>query len=157
MSTQKSAFESEPKYNDVINKLQDYMLNENTIKRSLHYRLNNRFENNTEQTNKIYSKPQMTIVKDKCNTFTPVQKDTLFWCFYILKYGEHNYEMLDNINIVLEKKLKIDYVEKIRKDKQIVKSYKFATLTHLENQLANEDKIDLNTFFTLAATSGVKL
>ena len=157
MSTQKSAFESEPKYNDVINKLQDYMLNENTIKRSLHYRLNNRFENNTEQTNKIYSKPQMTIVKDKCNTFTPVQKDTLFWCFYILKYGEHNYEMLDNINIVLEKKLKIDYVEKIRKDKQIVKSYKFATLTHLENQLANEDKIDLNTFFTLCVIENINV
>jgi hypothetical protein len=91
------------------------------------------------------------------NIFSPKQKDTLFWCFYILKYGEQTYEMLENINIVLEKRLKIDYVEKIRKEKQIVKSYKFATLTHLENQLANEEKIDLNTFFTLCVIENINV
>jgi len=147
--------ESESKYNDVINKLQDYMLNENIIKRSLHSKINNRIENNTVQI-KIYKQPY-AMVKDKCNIFTPTQYDSLFWCFYILKYGENNYEMLDNINIVLEKKLKIDYVEKIRKEKQIVKSYKFATLTHLENQLANEKKIDLNTFFTLCVIENINV
>jgi hypothetical protein len=151
MSSQKSKSESESQYNDVINKLQYYMLNENTLKRSLHCRINN-----TEQTNKISRQP-MSIVKDKCNTITPIQKDTLFWCFYILKFGENNYEMLDNINIVLEKKLKIDYVEKIRKEKQIVKSHKFATLTHLENQLANEEKIDLSTFFTLCVIENINV
>ena len=152
MSSQKSDLESQ--YNDVINKLQYYMLNENTIKRSLHNRINN-FENNKEHT-KI-PRQNFVPIKDKCNTFTPVQKDTLFWCFYILKYGENNYEMLDNINIVLEKTLKIKYVEKIRKEKQIVKSYKFATLTHLENQLANEEKIDLNTFFTLCVIENINV
>ena len=152
MSSQKSDLESQ--YNDVINKLQYYMLNENTIKRSLQYRINN-FENNKEHT-KI-PRQNFVPIKDKCNTFTPVQKDTLFWCFYILKYGENNYEMLDNINIVLEKTLKINYVEKIRKEKQIVKSYKFATLTHLENQLANEEKIDLNTFFTLCVIENINV
>jgi hypothetical protein len=65
--------------------------------------------------------------------------------------------MLENINIVLEKKLKIDYVEKIRKEKQIVKSHKFATLTHLENQLANEEKIDLPTFFTLCVIENINI
>ena len=154
MSTQKTGSESQ--YNDVINKLHDYMLNENTIKRSLARRINNNFENNTEKSNKI-SRQNLVPIKDKCNMFTPTQKDTLFWCFYILKYGENNYEMLDNINIVLEKKLKIDYVEKIRKEKQIVKSHKFATLTHLENQLANEDKIDLNTFFTLCVIENINV
>ena len=152
MSSQKSDLESQ--YNDVINKLQYYMLNENTIKRSLHNRINN-FENNKEHT-KI-PRQNFVPIKDKCNTFTPVQKDTLFWCFYILKYGENNYEMLYNINIVLEKTLKIKYVEKIRKEKQIVKSYKFATLTHLENQLANEEKIDLNTFFTLCVIENINV
>ena len=143
--------ESDSQYNDVINKLQDYMLNENTIKQSLHCRINN-----FEPPNKI-SRQSPFIVKEKSNKFTPIQKDTLFWCFYILKYGENNYEMIDNINIVLEKKLKIDYVEKIRKEKQIVKSYKFATLTHLENQLANEEKIDLNTFFTLCVVENINI
>lgn len=157
MATKSS--DKETRYNDVINKLQDYMLNENIIKKSLHNRIDNYFEKNIEnkeQPNKI-SRQNSVIVKDKCNTFTPTQKDTLFWCFYILKHGETNYEMLDNINIVLEKKLKIDYVEKIRKEKQIVKSYKFSTLTHLENQLANEVRIDLSTFFTLCVIENINV
>ena len=149
MSRQQS--EPESQYNDVINKLQYYMLNENTIKQSLQCRINI-----TEPVNKI-SRQTPLIIKQKCDTFTPIQKDTLFWCFYILKFGENNYEMLGNINIVLEKKLKIEYVEKIRKEKHIVKSYKFATLTHIENKLANEEKIDLNTFLTLCVIENINV
>ena len=140
---------SEIKYNDVINQLQYYMLDEQLIKKSL----DNRLENNLTKHIKIFEKN----IKERMNMFSPKQKDTLFWCFYILKYGEQTYEMLENINIVLEKRLKIDYVEKIRKEKQIVKSYKFATLTHLENQLANEEKIDLNTFFTLCVIENINV
>jgi hypothetical protein len=136
-------------YNDVINQLQYYMLDEKLIKKSL----DNRLENNLTKPIKIFEKN----IKERMNIFSPKQKDTLFWCFYILKYGEQTYEMLENINIVLEKRLKIDYVEKIRKEKQIVKSYKFATLTHLENQLANEEKIDLNTFFTLCVIENINV
>ena len=148
----------EGKYNDVINKLQDYMLNETTIKNSLSNKIDNILENILENNclvkpNKIFEKN----IKERITTFSPKQKDSLFWCFYILKYGEQNYEMLENINIVLEKKLKIDYVEKIRKEKQIVKSHKFATLTHLENQLANEEKIDLPTFFTLCVLENINV
>jgi len=136
-------------YNDVINQLQYYMLDEKLIKKSL----DNRLENNLTKPIKIFEKN----IKERMNIFSPKQKDTLFWCFYILKYGEQTYEMLENINIVIEKRLKIDYVEKIRKEKQIVKSYKFDTLTHLENQLANEEKIDLNTFFTLCVIENINV
>jgi hypothetical protein len=136
-------------YNDVIKQLQYYMLDEKLIKKSL----DNRLENNLTKPIKIFEKN----IKERMNMFSPKQKDTLFWCFYILKYGEQTYEMLENINIVLEKRLKIVYVEKIRKEKQIVKSYKFATLTHLENQLVNEEKIDLNTFFTLCVIENINV
>ena len=144
----------EGKYNDVINKLQDYMLNETTIKNSLSNKIDNILENIClVKPNKIFEKN----IKERITTFSPKQKDSLFWCFYILKYGEQNYEMLENINIVLEKRLKIEYIEKIRKEKQIVKSHKFATLTHLENQLANEEKIDINTFFTLCVVENINV
>ena len=159
-----STYINDKQYNDVINKLQYYMLDENTINRSL-VKSNNTLNNNTNR--KAFDKSNNTsnnksfenkiFVKEGNDIFTPNQKDTLFWCFYILKYGESNYEMLDNINIVLEKKLKIDYVEKIRKEKQIVKTHKFATLTHLENQLANEVKIDVNTFFTLCVIENINV
>lgn len=148
---------SESQYNDVIIRLQDYMLNENTIKSSLINRINSTFENNGDKLNKANRHNNNFSNKEKSTTFVPTQKDTLFWCFYILKYGETNYEMLENINVVFEKKIKIEYVEKIRKEKQIVKSYKFATLTHLENQLANEDKIDLNTFLTLCVLENINV
>ena len=144
------------------------MLDENTINRSLD-KLNNSPNNqyfdklNNQSFDKLNNKSNNKSFENKKNIkedndiFIPNQKDTLFWCFYILKYGESNYEMLDNINIVLEKKLKIDYVEKIRKEKQIVKAHKFATLTHLENQLANEVKIDVNTFFTLCVIENINV
>lgn len=144
----------ENKYNDVINKLHDYMFNENTIKSALNSRIDNILENRcVVKPNKIFEKN----IKERITTFSPKQKDSLFWCFYILKYGEQKYEMLENINIVLEKRLKIEYIEKIRKEKQIVKSHKFATLTHLENQLANEEKIDLPTFFTLCVIENINI
>jgi hypothetical protein len=163
-----STYINDKQYNDVINKLQYYMLDENTINRSLD-KLNNSPNNqyfdklNNQSFDKLNNKSNNKSFENKKNIkedndiFIPNQKDTLFWCFYILKYGESNYEMLDNINIVLEKKLKIDYVEKIRKEKQIVKAHKFATLTHLENQLANEVKIDVNTFFTLCVIENINV
>ena len=149
------AYNSTGKYNDVVNKLQDYMLNDNIIKRSLENRLfeNKLFENSNKKSNKIFEQKPKEII----DTIIPKQKDNLFWCFYILKYGETNYEMLDNINIVLEKKLKIEYIEKIRKEKTIVKAYKFASLLHLENQLANEEKIDFNTFLTLCVVENINV
>jgi hypothetical protein len=146
-----STHNSREKYNDVITKLQDYMLDEKTIQSSLEKRLENDIIKIT--TNKYFEQKS----KERINMFTPKQKDSLFWCFYILKYGEQKYEMLENINIVLEKKLKIEYVEKIRREKQIVKLHKFATLTHLENQLANEERIDLNTFFTLCVIENINV
>lgn len=156
-----STYINNKQYNDVINKLQYYMLYENTINRSLD-KLNNNSNNQSfdksfvKINNKSFENKKF-VKEDNDDIFIPNQKDTLFWCFYILKYGEANYEMLDNINIVLEKKLKIDYVEKIRKEKQIVKAHKFATLTHLENQLANEVKIDVNTFFTLCVIENINV
>ena len=65
--------------------------------------------------------------------------------------------MLEYKNILIEKKHKIEYVEKIRKEKQIVKTYKFATLTHIENNLANENQLDIKTFLTLCAIENLNV
>jgi hypothetical protein len=45
----------------------------------------------------------------------------------------------------------------IRKEKQTVKTYKFATLTHIENNLANDDIIDTKTFLTLCAIENLNV
>jgi hypothetical protein len=138
-------------YNDVINKLQDYMLNNITIERSLEHKIDKQDNPNKQ----IFEYKNKNKDKDKeiPKMFIPNQKDTLFWCLYFLKHEE----IPENINMVIEKKIKIEYIEEIRKNKQVIKLHKFATLTHLENQLANELKIDLKTFFSLCVIENLNV
>ena len=145
-------------YNDVMKKLQDYMLDEVNIKKALEMKMvstNRPGTLNGKDTNKvIYQKEE---VSKKPAIFIPREKDTLFWCFYLMKHGDVKYEMLEHKNILTEKNLKIEYVEKIRKEKQTVKTYKFATLTHIENNLANENQLDIKTFLTLCAIENLNV
>jgi hypothetical protein len=160
-------------YNIVVNKLQDYMLNEDKIETAIKNKIidtkndKNKHNNNIKSTNKFNNKdinlniePNKVLQSnfDKNNAlFFPREKDSLFWCFYIMKNGETNYEMIDFKNLIVEKKIKIEYVEKLRKEKQLLKTYKFATLTHIENQLANEQRIDMNTFLTLCVLENLNV
>ena len=177
-------------YNIVVNKLQDYMLNEDKIENSIKNKIihkrpdNNKYNNNNNSNNnnnekdnvymnkkedKNYEKNYDKIINDDSNKvlqskpekteeiFFPSEKDNLFWCFYIMKNGEASYEMNDFKNLIVEKKIKIEYVEKLRKEKQLLKTYKFATLTHIENQLANEQRIDMNTFLTLCVLENLNI
>lgn len=139
-------------YNHVLQKLQDYILDEPNIQRSL--------ESKSKSFSLVSKKHYHTsplIAKPKNSVFFPQEKDSLFWCFYIMKNGDTNYEMLEHKNIITDKKLKIEYVEKIRKEKQVVKTYKFATLTHIENNLSNDNIIDTKTFLTLCAIENINV
>jgi len=141
-------------YNHVFNNLQDYMLDEQNIKKSLEIKMQSEihsFKSKNDNENRYKD------VKPKNNIFIPREKDSLFWCFYIMKHGDAKYEVLEHKNILTEKKHKIEYVEKIRKEKQIVKTYKFATLTHIENNLANENQLDIKTFLTLCAIENLNI
>ena len=136
-------------YNDVMKKIQDYMLDEANIKKALEMKFgstNNKPLNGKDSNKVNYQKEEAS---KKPSLFVPREKDTLFWCFYLMKYGDVKYEMLEHKNILTEKNLKIEYVEKIRNEKQTVKTYKFATLTHIENNLANENQLDVKTFLSL--------
>lgn len=143
---------------NVITSLQDYMLNEKNISNYLKETFEPIKKNN--KNNKNESKIFEQNCKEKNiqnNFFIPTQKDSLFWCFYIMKNGEVKYELLGQITLICEKNLKIEYVEKIRKEKQVIKPYKFSSLTKIENQLANENKIDLPTLLTLCVIENVNI
>lgn len=138
-------------YNVVLEKLQNYMINEKN------------FTNN--ENSKGASVPASASLVSVASLakpfvpefFIPKQKDTLFWSFYIMKNGLDKYKELDYINIVVEKQLKIEYIEKLRKEKQLIKTYKYASMTHIENQLLNEQKIDIKTFFTLCVLENLNI
>ena len=151
---------NEPNYNDVLKNLQDYMLDDSLVKRMIESTndINNSSINNSNSSkNNILEKPN--ILKKEKEYFIPKQKDTLFWCFYIMKNGIDKYEELNEtgISIVTEKQLKIGFVEKLRKEKQLIKIYKFASNTHIENQLVNENKIDISTFLTLCVLENLNI
>jgi hypothetical protein len=140
-------------YNDVLKNLQDYILNDSLVKRVIYS--SNDSNNNLNSNSNILEKTN--IVKKEY--FIPKQKDTLFWCFYIMKNGIDQYEELNEtgISVVTEKQLKIGFVEKLRKEKQLIKIYKFASNTHIENQLVNENKIDIVTFLTLCVLENLNI
>ena len=140
-------------YNDVLNELQDYMLDEVNMQKSLRMKLVNDKSNIKKQDdNKIkkQDKKQDTI-------FIPNEQDSLFWCYFIIKNGEINYETTNNKNVLLTKQLKIDLVSVIRKNKDIIKMYKFDTITNIESNLANDNNINVKTFLTLCAINNINI
>ena len=139
-------------YNHVLKILQDYTLNETNIRKSLEMKYK---ENRLVQRNESHIK--QNVLKPHNMVFIPKEKDSLFWCFYIIKNGDISYEMLEHKNIIIEKKMKIEYVEKIRKEKQIIKTYKFTTLTHIENNLAYDNIIDTKSFLSLCVIENLNV
>jgi len=90
--------------------------------------------------------------------YKPRQKDSLFWCFYILKNGFFNYEMeINGQYFVIEKKEKFKYIELIRKNKDLLKLHKIKPLTELEDDLANKDRISIKTFFALCILENINV
>ena len=83
--------------------------------------------------------------KTKNRYITPIQKDKLFWCFYILYHSYDDYKIIQNNHFTIEKDFKINFVEIIRKNKGLLKQYGLKK-ADVENQLINDKEISLNLF-----------
>ena len=98
------------------------------------------------------------VAKD--TTYKPLKKDSLFWCFYILKYGFSKYEMeVGNQHFLIEKQEKFKYIDEIRKatNKDLLKIHKIKPLSLLEDDLANQEKISVKTFFALCIIENMNI
>jgi hypothetical protein len=136
---------------------QPYILNENNMQSYLKYKLNDEKDKEKE---KFIKQIDTTIKKngyEKPVLCIPKEQDTLFWCYYIILNGEGNYEMLNVKNSLIAKQMKINYVSKIRDNKQIIKTYKFDTITSIENNLANDNNISIKTVMSLCAIDKINL
>lgn len=90
--------------------------------------------------------------------YKPKQKDSLFWCFYILKHGYFNYEMeINGQYFTVEKTEKFKYIEMLRKNKDVLKIHKIKPFTELEDDLANKEKISVKTFFALCILENINI
>ena len=106
----------------------------------------------SSSTSNTTSKKQTTQNLIKDTMYKPSKKDSLFWCFYILKYGFSKYEMeVGNQHFLIEKEEKFKYIDELRKqsNKDLLKIHKIKPLSLLEDDLANQSKISIKTFFAL--------
>ena len=111
-------------------------------------------ENKNTKKNDTFN--QMTPIKE--TKYKPKQKDSLFWCFYILKNGFSKYEMeIFNQYFIIEKQEKFKYIDLLRKNKDILKMHKIKPLTELEDDLANKERISIKTFFALCSIEKINI
>ena len=87
---------------------------------------------------------QSTLMRQKM--FIPGKKDQLFWIFYILKYGFDDYNLIGSNEYVYEKEIKLNYINKIRENKVLLRQNKFNKLSTCEDDLLNDEVITLKTF-----------
>ena len=136
-------------YNDVLNKLQDYILDENNIHKSLQMKISH------VKNEKNFVTKQHIV--EKSNIYIPNQQDTLFWCYYIIKNGDIAYETLHNKNALVAKQHKIELIATIRKNKDIVKMHKLDTITKIESNLANDNNLNVKTFLSLCSIENINV
>jgi hypothetical protein len=116
------------------------------------YHLTNKADNSKADNSKV----ENNICKEDV-MYTPVKKDTLFWCFYIIKNGMENFNMIDNQHFIIEKNAKISAIELLREKKDLLKSHKIKSLSEIETDLTNSSEISIKTFFALVIIYGLNV
>jgi len=81
--------------------------------------------------------------------FIPPQDDKLFWCYFVIKYGLHSYDLLGSHFFETEKNIKFELIEEIRNKKEVLKANQFKPISSFEDDLANNNVISLKTFMAL--------
>lgn len=129
--------------------------------------ISKKFKNiDNADTNKVFQKRQGSNAKVKAkehvssdhDIFIPYQKDKLFWCFYIILFGMEQYERDVSHSFSVEKKLKIETIEKMKQsplcDK--MKELKIKRID-LENELLSNKEISLKCLYALCAVHSMSL
>ena len=151
---------------NILNGLKDYMFDCKNIRQFTKHNIDFVSLNETtsipNKKNNVVVKSSSINVKNvkKDAIYRPKQKDTLFWCFYIFKYGLSKYEMeIGNKHFLIEKQEKIKYIELLRENKykDILKTHKIKPLTSIEDDLANHDIISIKTFFALCIIENINI
>jgi len=107
----------------------------------------NNLEMKTES--KIVSKQRTSNFKQRTSNFKQKldnQSDTLFWCFYIILKGEHEYEL--NKSFTTEKEFKIQSIEQLRTIKPQLKALKLK-INETEGELLTAKKITVKSLVAL--------
>lgn len=125
-----------------INKLS--LINDNLMKRIVI------FDNNIENNLNNFT-PQIvkSINKIKNNVFFyPKVNDTLFWCYIIKMYGIEEYDINNTNRFSYEKIKKIDLIESVRNNKDVLKKLKIKK-ANIESELVYNSSMSISTFIVI--------
>jgi len=139
--------------------LQDYILDDEHIQRSLKFKLikDDNIIKKSEKSDKNKYEEKKEKIEENNNFLIPSQQDTLFWCYFIIVNGDTAYETLHTKNALIAKQLKIELVSIIRKNKDLLKIYKFDTITNIESNLANDNFLNIKTFMALCSIANINI
>ena len=94
--------------------------------------------------------------KKKREELVPRHRDKLFWCFYIIYKGEHDYEQHLADNFITEKNFKIATAEKLKGLKDKFKRAKLR-ISEIEDELINKQCITLKGLHALCLVYDVSI
>lgn len=122
------------------------------LKNSSKYMLTNVYMENISKMNPNLKnesiKSKQTKPKFNKNDFYYLyEKDSLFWCFYVIANGFDDYTMISN-KFITEKETKIKYIEELRQNKYIFKEYKLSRPT-IEGELSSDKQISMKSICAL--------
>ena len=155
-------------YNSILNELHDYTLTQPFMDNALSLQVNNHLTTSSFSSVSSVSsfssikEPKQTIQSSinsdepplipslKPDLLIPSQKDTLFWCFYIMKHGLNAYTTIGNKHFQIEQEEKIAAIEFLRTKKELLKTHKIKPFTSIESDLSPGSTINIKTFFALA-------
>ena len=135
-----------------IKSLQHYMFTKNHI---MDLCITEYSTNRNKNQNKRQSVDNKVKSKDE-SFFVPTETDKLFWCYYILMNGLTSYTLLDTKKFIEEKQQKIQLVEKIRNNKDLLKKYKWKK-NALETDLVYNKHISIDTFLCICKISNLSV
>lgn len=142
-------------HNHVITDLQDYVLSTKNLTLFTKHMLTREPKLSTNIKKVKSNMNKQTPMPD---IYRPKQKDSLFWCFYILKNGYSKYEMeVNDTYFVVEKTEKFKYINCVRDKKDMLKIYAIKPLTEIEQDLTNSEQISLKTFFALCVIENINI
>lgn len=133
---------------ELTNKLQKFQFNEQNF--------NNGYKNDNMSKLNSFNAEKVTEKVTKTNLFIPNEKDKLFWCFYVILNGYDMYELNHTNSFSIEKQIKIETVEKLKKIKDILKHLKLKR-SELENDLVNNSIISLKGLYALCLVYNINI
>ena len=133
---------------NIIDEMTSYMITNKKLAQCV--------KHNMKKTITKQEKKKEKLDKKHPSMFIPSQHDKLFWIFYVMKIGFDDYNLHQYTNeFSEEKKIKFEYIDKIRANKAILKSHKIQKISECESDLINERAISMKTFHVLCIVENI--